>query len=309
MVVLGHSGILAPGRWRWARALVWMVALGALLIVAYNAIARGVLMAMLSTSDAAAISAAPAGGKLVSTIAGVAALVALYWGAIRLAERRRVPELAVQGLPKDLLFGGAVGAGLMVVIVGILWLGGWVVVSGQPISAIAMAARDSLRSGVVEELVLRLVIFRLVWRALGIWPALAFAAMLFGLLHLANPDSGWFAVVALIAGEGIAIGLYLTSGRIWAPIGFHAAWNFAQGWLFGAAVSGTTDIAGGPLVTRAAARVPDVLSGGGFGPEASLAALIVSLLASVGFLGWAWKRGDFTAAEAAQTSGKAPTSS
>ena len=187
----------------------------------------------------------------------------------------------------------------MAVIVGILWSAGWVAISAQPISAVAMAARDSLRSGVVEELLLRLVIFRLVWRAFGIWPALAFAAILFGLLHLANPDSGWFAAIALICGEGIAIALYLISGRIWAPIGMHAAWNFAQGWLFGAAVSGMTDIVGGPLATRAAPGVPEMLSGGGFGPEASLTALIVSLLASAGLLTWAWKRGCFTAADAA----------
>lgn len=284
MVVLGTTGILAPGRWRWLRSLAWMLALGATLIVAYNVIARGALMAMLSNSHGAQPSVAPAGDKLASAIAGVGALLLVYWSAIRLLERRRVPELEVRSLPADLLLGGAVGAGLMVIIVGILWLAGWVVIDRQPISAIAMAARDSLRSGVVEELVLRLVIFRLVWRALGIWPALAFAAILFGLLHLANPDSGWFAAIALICGEGIAIGLYLISGRIWAPIGMHAAWNFVQGWVFGAAVSGTSEIAGGPLATHAVPGVSEMLSGGGFGPEASLAALVVSLLASAGFL-------------------------
>jgi len=43
--------------------------------------------------------------------------------------------------------------------------------------------------------------------------------------------------------------------------------------------------------------VPDLLSGGGFGPEASLAALVISLLASVGFLRLAWKRGCFASAD------------
>jgi hypothetical protein len=43
--------------------------------------------------------------------------------------------------------------------------------------------------------------------------------------------------------------------------------------------------------------VPAALSGGGFGPEASWAALIVSALASAALLGMAWKRGDFTAAD------------
>ena len=32
--------------------------------------------------------------------------------------------------------------------------------------------------------------------------------------------------------------LYALTGRLWVPIGLHFAWNFAQGYLFGAAVSG-----------------------------------------------------------------------
>jgi hypothetical protein len=60
----------------------------------------------------------------------------------------------------------------------------------------------------------------------------------------------------------------------------HAAWNFVQGWVFGAVVSGTTEISGGPLSLRPVQGVPELLSGGGFGPEASLAALGLSLSAS-----------------------------
>lgn len=58
-----------------------------------------------------------------------------------------------------------------------------------------------------------------------------------------------------------------------------------------------TEIAGGPLALHPAPRIPAVLSGGGFGPEASLAALIVSLFASAALLWWAWKLGRFVAAD------------
>jgi hypothetical protein len=40
-----------------------------------------------------------------------------------------------------------------------------------------------------------------------------------------------------------------------------------------------------------------MLSGGGFGPESSFAALAVSLAASVGFLYFAWKKGGLVAAD------------
>ena len=67
-------------------------------------------------------------------------------------------------------------------------------------------------------------------------------------------------------------GLYTLTGRLWVPIGVHAAWNLAQGYLFGAAVSGGN--LGGPIaVSTARAGAPTWLTGGTFGPEASLPAL------------------------------------
>ena len=50
----------------------------------------------------------------------------------------------MRSLPADLLLGGAIGAGLMAAIIAVLWAAGWVVIGSQPISAIAIAARDSL---------------------------------------------------------------------------------------------------------------------------------------------------------------------
>ena len=283
---IGSTGFLAQSKLRWLRALGWMVSLAVLLVVAYN----GVTWAALTM-----LGAATPTDKLIAACAGALAVLILYWIAVQTAERRRVSELSLRQLLFELLAGGVVGAALIGSIIGLLWLFNWVVIEPQPITRIALALRDSIRSGVLEEVLLRLVIFRLVWRALGIWPALASSAILFGMLHLANPDSSLFAAIALAAGEGIGIGLYLITGRIWASIGMHAAWNFTQGWVFGAAVSGTTDIAGGPLSLHPATGVSDLLSGGGFGPEASLAALVVSLLASAAFLYWPWKHGRFIA--------------
>lgn len=289
MVIIGSAGVLAPGKWRWLRSLGWMVALTIAILIGFNAVARATLLLLGSAGDAGP------GDKLVAAIAGSVAILLIYRLAAGLGERRTVPELELRQAPGDLLLGLAIGAAILSAIVGALCAFGWAVIEPRAIDGIALALRDSIRSGVLEELVLRLVIFRLLWRAFGIWPALVMAALLFGLLHLSNPDSSMFAALCLIAGEGIGIGLYLVTGRIWASIGMHAAWNFTQGWLFGAAVSGTSVIAGGPLELRPANGVPELLSGGGFGPEASLPALAVSLLASAAYLDWAWKRGAFTA--------------
>jgi membrane protease YdiL (CAAX protease family) len=299
MVVIGSAGVLADGKWRWLRALGWLALLCVAIVGVFNAIARATLWLLVEVSGNAWVSseAAPDQFKLVAAIAGCLALLATYFGMIRFGERRSVPELGLRHVPRDLLAGLAIGAAVMAIIVAALWTLGWVTTEPKAIQGASLALRDSIRSGVLEELVLRLVFFRLLWRAFGIWPALIIAPLLFGALHLANPDSSLFAAACLIAGEGIGIGLYLITGRIWAPIGMHAAWNFTQGWVFGGAVSGTVGIAGGPLALRPVSGAAETLSGGGFGPEASLAALIVSLLASAIFLRIAWKRGDFAAVD------------
>lgn len=298
MVVIGSTGILAPGKWRPLRAMAWLAALCVAIVFVYNIVAKAILWLLLWTDGAEPIvaSTAPAGYRLTAAIAGSIALILTYWAAVRFGERREVPELNLRRAPADLLVGMAIGGAFLSTVVGLLWACGWVVIEPRTIDRVALALRDSIRSGVLEELVLRLVFFRLLWRAFGLWPALIAAALLFGALHLANPDSSLFAAACLVAGEGIGIALYLLTGRIWAPIGMHAAWNFTQGWVFGAAVSGITDIAGGPLSLRPAPGVPDIVSGGGFGPEASLAALVVSLAASTLGLLYAWKLGRFAAA-------------
>lgn len=289
MVELGCEGVLKPGRWLWARALAWMAALMVASVIAYNAVSRGLQMLLSDLSEP------PAALRLVAAIAGSLAVLLLYAGAVRLAERRAPVELALRRALPELALGGAIGSVIVAVIVGVLLAAGWAELSRQPAGEIAIALRDSIRSGVLEELLLRLIVFRLLWRAFGIWPAILLTAALFGALHLANPGASLFAALCLAAGEGVAIGLYLTTRRIWAPIGMHAAWNFTQGWVFGAAVSGTGEIAGGPFAMRPADGVPLLLSGGDFGPEASLAALAISLLASAAALRFAWRRGGVAA--------------
>jgi membrane protease YdiL (CAAX protease family) len=297
VVAIGSAGLLAPGKGRWLRALGWLAALCVAIVLTFNAVAKAVLWLAVRGGGVglASMSAAPAAYKLGAALAGLLALLTVYWAAVRFGERRAVPELGLRGAPWEAVLGLGLGGALLGAIVGVQWLFGWVTIAPRPVDGVALALRDSIRSGVLEELVLRLIIFRLLWRAFGVWPALAGAAIAFGMLHLANPESGPFAAACLIAGEGIGIALYLITGRIWASMGMHAGWNFTQGWILGAAVSGTTEIAGGPLTLRPAANVSELLSGGGFGPEASLAGLVVSLLASAALLWWAWARGNFVA--------------
>ena len=178
MVVIGSAGVLAPGKWRWARALGWMVALCVTVVLAYNLVAKGALWLLTLEHPAGAID------RLLAAIAGSVGIVLMYAAAVRLGERRKAVELGLRPALPDLAAGMLVGGGAIALVIAIQWLAGWVVIEPRAADAVALALRDSIRSGVVEELVLRLVIFRLLWRAFGIWPAIV-AGEMSGMLHAA----------------------------------------------------------------------------------------------------------------------------
>lgn len=296
-IALGHAGWLRPGPYRWARAVGWLCLLTILCVAAFNVAADASLrLAALAAGETfVSRAASPAGARLLAVLTGSAAMLGVYAAAVALVERRRVPEVGLARLLPDLLGGLLVGGLLIAAIVAPMWGAGWVRITTTPVTHVAEALKQSVQSGVIEEVVMRIILFRLLWRAIGVVPALILTALVFGGLHLSNPDSSLFAALCLIAGEGVAAGLYLLTGRVWMAIGMHAGWNFAQGWIFGAVVSGTDGFGGGPLRTAPAEGVSAFLSGGGFGPEASLSALAVSLIASIAFLMAAWKRGRFVA--------------
>ncbi len=298
-VVLGHAGWLAPGKLRWARALIWLIGLAVVCIAVFNVSADSILRlgGMVTGEAFTSRAASPPGARLLAVIVGSASMLGAYALAVLFVERRPPEELTLGSLLPDLVGGLVIGGLLIASIVGILWSAGWVTIEPARATHIAESIKQSIQSGVIEEVLMRLIVFRLLWRTAGVIPALLLTAVLFGALHLSNPDATIFAGLCLLAGEGIGAGLYMLTGRIWASIGMHAGWNFAQGWLFGSTVSGLDFFAGGPLLTRPIEGVSTMLSGGEFGPEASVAALAVSLVASAICLGLAWKNGAFVAVD------------
>lgn len=102
------------------------------------------------------------------------------------------------------------------------------------------------------------------------------------------------AALCIMLDAGVMLGaFYALTGRLWLSIGVHAAWNITQGYVFGAVVSGNHL---GPAIARSTARsdVPIWLSGGSFGPKASLPALVVCTGIGSAILWQAWKSGNLT---------------
>jgi membrane protease YdiL (CAAX protease family) len=105
------------------------------------------------------------------------------------------------------------------------------------------------------------------------------SAVDFAVYHSLNPNVSPVAFLNLFL-FGLFTALYvLYEGSLWGVFGIHAAWNWAQGNLFGLEVSGIPP-AGGTLFNLMEAG-PDVVTGGAFGPEGGLAVTIVLIGATL----------------------------
>ena len=124
-----------------------------------------------------------------------------------------------------------------------------------------------------EELMFRGVLFRWIDEKFGFSAALIASALVFGLVHIANPGATWWSSLAIAIEAGLLLGAaYKYSGTLWLPIGIHWAWNFSQGNVFGFEVSGGN--AGSTLIIPYIDG-PEIITGGDFGAEASIIAVVL----------------------------------
>lgn len=265
----GASGVLAPGRWLWLRSLAWLSAMlvAVIAILSLQSVARAIYPETRFVLAMAFVSTALAYGVYV---------VLVRWG------ERRVPrELALRRAPLELALGFTIGALLFSAVFAILWLSGTYVTVWGTWTDWAHDVRETIGTGLLEELLARAIILRLLARAFGVRWALLLSATAFGAAHLGNPNASSLAALAITIEAGLLLaGFYMVTGRIWMSVGAHAAWNFMQGAVFGAPVSGMQG-SGSLFISTPAHGASPVYSGGAFGPEASLPAILVGLTAFV----------------------------
>ena len=97
-------------------------------------------------------------------------------------------------------------------------------------------------------------------------------------MHISNDNATLWSSLAIAIEAGLLLGaIYKYSGTLWMPIGVHWAWNFSQGNIFGFKVSGTD--AGSSLLYSDVSG-SEWLTGGAFGAEASVIAVVVGAAVS-----------------------------
>jgi len=224
---------------------------------------------------------------------GVTSLLLLAW--VWLFERRSPATLGLNGsfLPrygKGLL----VGAGFLTATIGLIWIAGgyriegfgvWTAPSPMLFLPILALFFGFMIQGGTEELLMRGWLMQLVASRHGLILAIAINSLLFALMHGGNikPSKELaLAMVNLLLFAGM-ISLYaIKEGSLWGVCAWHTAWNTLLGVGFGLEVSGEK-VAVQSLVVDLApvAGAPWWLTGGAFGPEASVAATAVLLAGMV----------------------------
>ncbi|ROT33437.1 CPBP family intramembrane glutamic endopeptidase [Micromonospora sp. HM5-17] len=242
------------------------------------------------------------GGQVVGVVRGnpwltlaigvgtaVLAILGYAW-VVRRTERRPVTEVARAGAAGRLIRGTVIGVGMFVaVIVNLVFLGYYEINGlGSVPGAVALLGFMAA-AAVTEELLFRGVLFRIVEERTGTWLALLLTGVVFGLVHLVNPDATLWGATAIAIEAGFMLAAcYAATRNLWVPIGLHFGWNFAAGGIFSTVVSGNGESAG---LLDATMSGPALITGGDFGPEGSPYAVGAGLVLTLVFMWLAHRRG------------------
>ncbi len=301
----------------WIRYLFWH-SLERRLRAAWRVLLYSVLWVMIQVFSAVVIKSpataafivlfpafSPIADALLFYAVNLLLVINMTWLVIRYIDKRALVDIGLR-LDRpwlaDLGFGLLLGAGLMTLIF-LVELGlGWITImgylhTGVPQTPFSVAIWQPIflfiAVGINEEILSRGYQLRNMAEGfhhprLGPRTAVIIAwvisSLIFGFLHIFNPNSTWVSTLALML-AGIFLGLgYVLTGRLGLPIGLHVTWNFFQGSVYGFRVSGN-DLSNTSLITIQQAG-PRLWTGGAFGPEAGLIGIVAILLGMVLIGGW-----------------------
>ena len=133
--------------------------------------------------------------------------------------------------------------------------------------------------GIGEEIICRGIAFRLLYDRIGMTWALILSAVIFGFAHVFNDGATVWSALAIAVTSGWLLGVaYGYYQSLWAPIEMHWAWNYLVGYVFGCPVSGA--FIQHPIILSRLFG-PTWLTGGSFGPEASVIAILIGMAISL----------------------------
>jgi len=217
--------------------------------------------------------------NLIKGIIASSFVILIYIYFYKKYEKREIREFSSKGFLKNSILGVLIGTVLQGLTILVIWFeGDFRIISVNPFSSIITPFAVAFSVAIFEETLLRGIIFRIFEEKLGSYISLLISAIIFGAVHLLNPDSSVISSICMGI-VGFMFGAsYIYNRSLWLPIAIHFSWNFVQSGIFGAITSGnektsslfSTKISGTELIT-----------GGAFGPEGTIQATIFWLLVSI----------------------------
>lgn len=231
---------------------------------------------------------------ITSRILISAIVIAIYVFLYKYYEKRKITELSLKGFGAMSLKGFLVGLILISLVVLVMIISGSYKITGfNPSFYLITGLFVAVTTGITEEILLRGIVFRLLEEKLGTVISLIISALLFGLMHIFNPNASLLASLAIALEAGVLLAVaYVYTRNLWFPIFLHAAWNYALGDIYGLSVSG--GMAGNGLLLNEVSG-PDLITGGAFGPEESIQAVIICVIFATFIYYKAYKQGKFVA--------------
>jgi len=263
----------------------------AFVFMAVPSIATGMLLERFDLVDGKGpIGVAGAMALLLSSFPLIALVT---WGWVRGIEKRTLDTIGLvrPGGVRRFAHGHLIGAGsVLLVVAAIALLGGYSADGVLPAFSSPRALGGALLllfgfavQSSVEEIVFRGWMLSGVARKLNVPIAVLLTSLLFGLLHYS--PSNPLAMVGTFLFSVFACCWVLRVGHVWGVMGWHSGWNWLLCTGFELPLSGTNPIEPA-LITRLADQGPELLTGGDYGPEASVVVIVLLLLASAALLWW-----------------------
>jgi len=227
-----------------------------------------------------------AGKELRNLIKGIFASISViiaYRVFFQYVEARAITELSAMNIIANLLLGLSLGITLQCLTILVIYLNnGFKIISINPVSSMVIPMTVAFTVAIFEEILIRGIIFRIIEEKLGSYIALFVSALIFGGLHLANPNATIFSASAVAIEAGLLFGAaYIYSRSLWLPIAIHFAWNFMQSGVFGGVTSGNENSSS--LLTTQITGI-ELITGGKFGPEGTVQAMFFCLTATAFFM-------------------------
>lgn len=209
--------------------------------------------------------------KSIQHLFTMAILFASYYFLFKYYEKREISEFSIKFMLKESLVGFFGGGILISFIILILFLLGYYkIIAANDFSIFFLPLLTLAMAALMEEILYRGIIYRILEKWLGTKVALIIPSLIFGFTHVTNENATIIGVLGAIIGGLLASIMFTYTKRLWVPFTFHFGWNFAQ-LIYGSNVSGMDEFG---VLFNSQLEGPQLLIGSKFGIEDSIFSLI-----------------------------------